>query len=436
MYGSLFKNNHRKKDIYFTRDRKLTLPKIVIIMISKSAKSLQNVLNEVQSKLSHFSDELETITASAYTQARDKLNFTAFIELSDVVCKLFYEDDEYLTFKGFRLLAVDGSIVILPNSEDVKKEFAPTTAKNQIEGLAKEVVQARASVLYDVLNYMAVDATIVDKSIDERALAVEHLKMSTTDDLIIFDRGYPSYQLFTDIVHKNHCNYLMRIRTNSFKQVRELFNKQCSKKDITLTINAPKQLRKELENEKLPIHMEIRFVRVVLNNGEIEVLATSVLDHEILQTDDFKELYHQRWGIETYYDILKNRLSLENFTGLSALAVKQDFYATIFISNYESVLVSEANEQLEEKTEMNNNKYPQKVNKSISFNTIKNNCFELLYSDKDIETTLNQMEKLFLTNPVTIRKGRSSPRNNRLKDKTVMTKRALQFQKRKKKSVF
>ena len=182
--------------------------------------------------------------------------------------------------------------------------------------------------------------------------------------------------------------------------------------------------------------MEIRFVRVVLDNGEIEVLATSVLEHEILQTDDFKELYHQRWGIETYYDILKNRLSLENFTGLSALAVKQDFYATIFISNYESVLVSEANEQLEEKTEMNNNKYPQKVNKSISFNTIKNNCFELLYSDKDIETTLNQMEKLFLTNPVTIRKGRSSPRNNRLKDKTVMTKRALQFQKRRKKSVF
>ena len=115
MYGTLFKSNHRKKDIYFTRDRKLTLPKIIIIMMSKSAKSLQNVLNEIQSKLSHFSDELETITASAYTQARDKLNFTAFIELSEVVCKLFYEDDEYLTFKGFRLLAVDGSIIILPN---------------------------------------------------------------------------------------------------------------------------------------------------------------------------------------------------------------------------------------------------------------------------------------------------------------------------------
>ena len=59
-------------------------------------------------------------------------------------------------------------------------------------------------------------------------------------------------------------------------------------------------------------------------NGEIEVLATSVLNKNILKTENFKELYFQRWKIETYYEIIKNRLSLENFTGISSLAIKKE----------------------------------------------------------------------------------------------------------------
>ncbi len=34
---------------------------------------------------------------------------------------IFYKDGDYETYKGFRILAVDGSIVTLPNTKDVKK---------------------------------------------------------------------------------------------------------------------------------------------------------------------------------------------------------------------------------------------------------------------------------------------------------------------------
>ena len=101
------------------------------------------------------------------------------------------------------------------------------------------------------------------------------------------------------------------------------------------------------------------------------MFATSVLDENILRTEDFKELYFKRWGIETYYEIMKNRLSLENFTGTSVLAIKQDFYATMFISNMEAMVTYELNEELKN-NESESNKYRQKVNKSVSFNTIKN----------------------------------------------------------------
>ena len=129
------------------------------LMIKKSSKSSQNSLNDMT-----LNEEIGyTVTNSAYTQARAKLNYTAFIELNEKSVEMFYEDGEYNRYKKFRLLAVDGSVVILPNSDDIKREFNPTLAKCQIPGYEKEVVQARVSTLYDVMNNLALDAMIKNK---------------------------------------------------------------------------------------------------------------------------------------------------------------------------------------------------------------------------------------------------------------------------------
>ena len=178
--------------------------------------------------------------------------------------------------------------------------------------------------------------------------------------------------------------------------------------------------------------MKIRFVRIVLDNGEIEILATSVLDNSRLQTRDFKELYYQRWGIETFFHILKNRLSLENFTGNTALAVQQDFYVTMFLSNYESLLVYDTNKALTHKSRAYKNS--QKVNKSISFNTIKQKSFELFYNQEDVDTVIKQ--KLFMTTPTAIRPDRPSrKRLDKDKDKSTICTNSANFLKRKKKMI-
>lgn len=87
------------------------------MMIKKSNKSLQNSINDTQLDLG----EDVTISNSAYTQARAKLNYTAFKEFSEMARDIFYKDGEYETYKGFRILAIDGSITTLPNTADVKK---------------------------------------------------------------------------------------------------------------------------------------------------------------------------------------------------------------------------------------------------------------------------------------------------------------------------
>lgn len=128
-----FKETHKNKITDFTRDRKLGFVTTLNIMLNKSSKSLQNTLNDSKEKLLTFSQKAyQSVTAGAYTKTRAKLNYTAFIELYRFVCKQFYEDGDYHKFRGFRLLAVDGSKVILPNSDSIKEVFTPTIAKNQM----------------------------------------------------------------------------------------------------------------------------------------------------------------------------------------------------------------------------------------------------------------------------------------------------------------
>ena len=432
-----FIEEHKIGTKSFTRERKLGFDKMMTMIIKKSNKSIQNSLNNMQLGLA----EEASISNSAYTQARAKLNYTAFQEYAQMSSDMFYADGEYEKYNNFRILAIDGSVVTLPNSEDISSEFNPMKVRCQIEGFKKEVAQARASVLFDVLNTIAVDASLTNKNkseannlsaYDERTLALQHLEYCTKDDLVIMDRGYPSYELFAKYAQRT--NFLIRLKKTSFIKAKSLFAPHCEHKDVVLEINAPKKIKDDLRRANLPAKMKVRFVQVILDNGTVEVLATNVLDSDTLQTSDFKELYAKRWGIETYYDLIKNRLNLENFTGLTALAVKQDFYATIFLTNYEAMVTYDLNEELRETTQAN--KYVQKVNKAVSFNLIKHKVFDLLYNDEPLDKMLEQMEKLFLTNTIVMRPNRpSKPRLDKDAQKSTIATNSIHHLKRKKKNV-
>jgi len=213
-----------------------------------------------------------------------------------------------------------------------------------------------------------------------------------------------------------------------------LFAPHCNQNDVILEINAPKNIKSRLRRENLPTKMRVRFVRVVLPNGTIEVLATNILSSKVLQTSDFMELYARRWGIETYYDILKNRLNLENFTGLTALAVKQDFYATVFLTNYEALLIYDTNLELQEKA--SDNKYAQQANKAQSFNAIKHKAFDIFYSNKRLSKQIEELEELFAINPVLVRPDRKSkPRLDKSKHKSTIANNSINHLKRKKKNI-
>lgn len=110
--------------------------------------------------MSLLPSHISSVTDVAYTKARRKIRHTAFIELNQkVVINLTYAD-AYQTYQGHRLLAVDGSKILLPDTLENKTEFGTISYANQDHKVHGEHAWAQASVLYDVLNKIVIDATL------------------------------------------------------------------------------------------------------------------------------------------------------------------------------------------------------------------------------------------------------------------------------------
>ena len=322
----------------------------------------------------------------------------------------YYQDDTYRRYQGFRLLAIDSSKLRLPDSRDIRDVFGTiNTTNGKDNNVIGKHAHGLASVCYDVLNRIVIDSQLGEAHAYEVDLAVRHLPATQANDLLLLDRGYASYRwLATGVQPQRH--FVVRGSAGSFKPARQrLTGLGADSRVVALTSSLGQRL--SLARLGLPSVLRVRFVRVVLPNGEFEVLVTNWLDEKLFPTFSFSQLYHLRWGVETFYGVVKTRLQLENFSGLTAESVRQDFYATIFITNLEAVLTEEATTQLEKKT--SKNRYPQQVNQAVSFNAIKNYVIALFYLENNSEEILRQLTQLFLTNPNSVRPQRSVPRRQR-----------------------
>ena len=125
-----FIERHRRDEKSFSRQRKLPFSKVLTLLLRKSVKSLQLVLNE------WCRDTDESISASALSQARQKFLHTAFIELlEECVVKPMYIDGSHKRFRGHRLLAIDGSTLRLPTSKELVETFGTVRYMNGHQGV-------------------------------------------------------------------------------------------------------------------------------------------------------------------------------------------------------------------------------------------------------------------------------------------------------------
>lgn len=135
-------------------------------MLQKGLKSLQLRLNEFVLSF----DNNESISNSAFTQARANLDYKAFIEL---------------------------------NQKSIVDEFGEVPYGSKETFTDGTYCYALASTMYDLLNRVVIHSSLNKFNNYEVDLTIKHLSYSRDNDLLIYDRGYPSYRHLAHLCKAN-----------------------------------------------------------------------------------------------------------------------------------------------------------------------------------------------------------------------------------------
>jgi len=393
-------------------------------------------------------------TKSAYTQARTKISPSLFIELNRQIVEEYYKDrSKVKLFRGMRVLAVDGSTLQLPNIEpilpkkgDDKEKSITLEMSNHLRTIygyssndkANYETKARISILEDVENNIVHHGIFNSYYSSEKDMAFEHIdylielretsSQQEYKDLIIFDRGYPSFALIL-YLEKNKIDYIIRMPRSRFKEIDKFRDDKRFKDkiiEIELTKNRLYDIKRKnnnpkitntLKDKKMGDKIKLRAIKVILDNGEIEILITSLLDKKEYKTKIFKEFYFKRWGIEEEYKAIKSLLQVENFTGITQIAINQDFFATILLLNMNNAIINDSESEVEDYNRAKKRKYQYKINRNYAIGTFKEEFIDLIIHSGDIEEFFAYVKDRIVGNLIPYKPDRTFSRKNSCRHK-------------------
>ena len=388
IYGAEFKGSARKRAEDFTRKRGMVFEEVILHILTSlkcsTVASLRRFFLNIGVTL--------CIAQQSYSEARYKIRVEAFMELFDLTATTMLENTSN-TWHGYRILAIDGSKIALPTDKELLAYYGGL-------GKDKTAPTAQGSVLYDVSNDIIVDALITPMTTDERTLAIRHLEKYAKiapngKNIVIFDRGYPSFELI-ELLENLGFTYVMRVRTK--------FNVDIDSQNKSDGFVWLKQGNKRIQ---------VRVIKFMLDSGEEEVLITNLTDKR-LGKNAFKKLYFLRWPIEIKYDIVKNKLELENFNTRTIEGIEQDFYATMFLANFAASCAIDVQEEIDKERNNKGNKYQQKANMNELIGILKDRLVLALIQDTPqeqaemMESILDEIRR----HTTQIKPNRSTPRSS------------------------
>ena len=387
----------------FVRQRILPFHTIIFFLINLIKGSIQDELDYFF-KIMHEKDTAERgVTKSAFTKARRKLRHQAFIALNRKLISFFYEHFSCRKWKGFRLMAIDGSTVRIPRIRKIADHFGVWHSNR-----GGECPVARISQLHDVLNGLVVDALICPKEQGERSLAISHAEQFRTGDLVLLDRGYPAFWFFALILAKGG-HFCSRIKEAHWDSVRNFFLSQDKEQIITLYPSVVSRKKcNELNLSIVPF--QVRAIRVKLKGGKTEILVTSLMDTKRYPHGIFKKLYHLRWMAEENFKTAKQRVQIENFSGKTIESIYQDFHAKMFAMNITAALTLPAQDIIDQQVDAK--KYPYKINVTQALSKMKDTIV-LLFKHHNLLDLINKLLSLFVRSKEPVRAGRIFPRDHK-----------------------
>lgn len=123
------------------------------------------------------------VTGSAFTQARYKIDWRFFFDLC-AICSTAYDRFSTATWKGYRVLAGDGSTLNLPTSKQIRGYFG-------VEANSLKRSLARIFLVYDVNTGFTLQARLGRTNKGEAGMLEDCLRSMPPmpGDLLVLDRN-------------------------------------------------------------------------------------------------------------------------------------------------------------------------------------------------------------------------------------------------------
>ncbi len=349
-----FTNNPEKN---FTRKRKLDFEKTINLLLCMKDESTTNEICD----FFNYSEKMPTSTA--YRKQLDKIKSSAFEHIFNQFNKALKVK---ANFKGYRVLACDGSDLRIPRNPLDSKTFIKNSENE------KGFNQLHINALYDLFGRTYVDILIQNATEKNEHSAFNSMVDKLTlpkKTIIIADRGYEGYNSFAHAI-ENGYKFLVRVKdvestgilsgislpnTNEFDKTVDIVLTRKHSNIIRENRKIYKYLSKQAKFDFLEdsdfYNMRLRIVRFPIpNSDKFEAVITN-LPAKSFSSDDLCYLYHLRWGIETSFRKLKHSIGLSYLHAKKSGSIIKELWANAILYNFcESItthiVISKSNTKL------------------------------------------------------------------------------------------
>jgi len=345
-----------------------------------AAKEVMRILLEninLKTNKNNFANDNNSfiVAKSAITKARKRLGYESLKNIYDKYVKpLANKGSKGSFYKDLRLVAIDGTILNLPDSKENDDHF-----KRQMSGNKSPFPQARMISIAECGTHIIFKSDIASIKVGEVTMAKSMLKNLSKGMLCTADRNYSCYELW-DIANNTGASLLWRIKNKTKLPVEEILPDGSYLSILTSSYDKKKKKKVRV----IELLSKCIDPQTGEEKEEIYRFITNILDHNMLPAKDALIIYQDRWEIETAFKELK--ISLPNYKSLIRAKVPDLVYQEI----YAILLVHYSVRQLMYEAAISIEIDPDNLSFTHSLSVIKRKSQSLaIFSPKDKRTSPN-----------------------------------------------
>lgn len=274
--------------------------------------------------------DARTVDDSTVSKARLKVRWQIFVELLHKFVQLAYSlwpRSAAYYWKNMSVFAIDGSRYTLPATDQLRQEFDPDSGLDHYSKGHFPI--ALVSTVYDVFKRLPVARLVSPAKASERNDAKKLVSLLPQGNVILFDRGYPGYEFFLNMLQYQGYFIARCPAKSTFPAIMKFV--RSSGNDAIITIKPTHDYLVKTK-DKTATELRLRVIKLIRPDGSIWVYVTNLMDTRLFRKEEIAELYSRRWAIEVHYRDEKVSLEIESFHSKNSNGIRQELYAAAIMT--------------------------------------------------------------------------------------------------------